>query len=117
MKSTERRTAGNMPFPFDLLARRSFLKEPPHVQLDPPWGLSRTYAILNSVRSTSEIRVAFMPLPTHEIGNWRSSRRRVGLLPSTKKRHYREPICCTPWSPDELKLVVRSRVARRPGRR
>jgi len=41
-----------------------------------PRGLSRTYAIWNSVRSTSEIRVAFMPLPTHEIGNWRSSRRR-----------------------------------------
>ena len=31
------------------------------VQLDAP-GLSRTYAIWNSVRSTSEIRVAFKPL-------------------------------------------------------
>jgi hypothetical protein len=36
MKSTERRTGGNMPFPFDLLARRSFLKKAPHVQLDAP---------------------------------------------------------------------------------
>ena len=58
-------------------------------------GLSHTYAILNSDRSTSEIRVAFMRLPTHEIGNWRSTRRRVGSLPSTKKRRYSEPICCT----------------------
>ena len=31
------------------------------MQLDAP-GLSRTYAIWNSVRSTSEIRVAFKPL-------------------------------------------------------
>ena len=42
---------------------------------------------------------------------------RIGLLPSTKKRHYSELIYCTPWLPNELKFVVPSRVARRPDRR